>query len=296
MTMARRIGEASVVRVDEMRGPSFKATTLFPDFRQEVFDEHAHWLVPNYFDPGKGTVVMSLHSWVIRTPRHTILVDTCVGNDKDRLPAERWHRQNNPYLERLRAAGIRPEEVDVVLCTHLHPDHVGWNTKLEDGRWAPTFPNARYLFSRTEYEHFQGLARNTEDSNMDRLCFNDSVLPVVEAGRAELVEGAHAIDDGLLIEPAPGHTPGHVTLKLESADSAAIFTGDILHHPIQVYQPGWNSRFCALPEAARATRRRVLDYCVERHALLMPAHFGAPHAGHVESAGETYRLRWHHTG
>ena len=182
MTMARRIGEASVVRVDEMRGPSFKATTLFPDFRQEVFDEHAHWLVPNYFDPGKGTVVMSLHSWVIRTPRHTILVDTCVGNDKDRLPAERWHRQNNPYLERLRAAGIRPEEVDVVLCTHLHPDHVGWNTKLEDGRWAPTFPNARYLFSRTEYEHFQGLARNTEDSNMDRLCFNDSVLPVVEAG------------------------------------------------------------------------------------------------------------------
>ncbi|MDP6345991.1 MAG: MBL fold metallo-hydrolase [Alphaproteobacteria bacterium] len=283
------IGEATVDRVEDMPGPSFRLTTMFPDFDPAVFERHRDWLVPNYVNVEKMALVMSLHSWVIRVGGLTVLVDTCIGNDKDRLPAEPWHQRQGPYLERLAAAGVRPEQVDLVMCTHLHPDHVGWNTQMADGRWLPTFPNAKYLFSRTEYEHFQAKAED-----MDRQCFEDSVLPIVEHEQAEMTEGAHAIDPGMLIEPAPGHTPGHITLKLESGGDAAIFTGDILHHPLQVYRPDWNSRFCALPDEARRTRRAVLEHCVERGALLMPAHFGAPHCCHVHREGESFGLAWHH--
>lgn len=285
----RTIGTATVDRVDEMAGPSFRLTTIFPDFDPTVLDRHGHWLVPHYVNAERMTVLMSLHTWIIRTGGRTILIDTCIGNHKDRMPAERWHQQDNPYLQRLAAAGVSPEEVDFVLCTHLHVDHIGWNTRLEDGRWVPTFPNARYLFSRTEYEHFLA-----SSEGMDRMAFDDAIVPVVAAGQAEMTDGAHGIDGGLLIEPAPGHTPGHVTLKLESGRDAAIFTGDILHHPLQVYYPGWNSRFCALPEEARRSRRGVLDYCVDRGALLMPAHFGPPHCGHVRRDGDAYALDWHH--
>jgi len=288
------IGGATVTRVEEMPGPSFRLSTLFPDWDDSVFDTHRDWLVPNYVNAEKMSVVMSLHSWIIRTAHHTILVDTCIGNHKERLPAERWHMQETPYLEALADAGLRPEDIDYVMCTHLHPDHVGWNTQLKDGRWVPTFPNARYLFSRTEYEHFAAFAATADEQNMDRLCFNDSVLPVVEADRAEMTDGDHRIGDHLLIEPAPGHTPGHVTLKLDNGDGAAIFTGDILHHPLQVWHPEWNSRFCALPDEARKTRRNVLDYCAERGALLMPAHFGTPHCGHVHREGHAFTLDWYH--
>jgi len=285
----RQIGATTVTRVEEMRGPSFRATTLFPDWDDAVLERHRDWLVPNYFNAEKMTVVMSLHSWVIRAHGLTILVDTCIGNDKDRMPAERWHMQDNPYLERLQAAGVAPEEVDVVMCTHLHVDHVGWNTRLVDGRWVPTFPNARYLFSRTEYEHFQA-----NSQHMDREAFDDSIVPVVNSGQAEMTEGEHPVAEGIWLEPAPGHTPGHVAMKLESDGAAAIFTGDILHHPLQVYRPEWNSRFCVLPDAARASRRGVLDYCADKGALLMPAHFGDPHCGHVHRDGAAYTLDWHH--
>ncbi len=283
------IGAARVTRVEEMAGPAFRLTTLFPDWDDAVFEAHKDWLVPTYVNPVKMTAPLSMHSWIVQLDGLTVLIDTCVGNDKDRMPAEAWHHAQGPYLQRLADAGFAVADIDIVMCTHLHPDHVGWNTKLRDGRWVPTFPNAKYLFSRTEFEHLQA---NAQD--MDRLCFADSVLPIVEHGAAEMTDGVHALSDGLLLEPAPGHTPGHVTLKLESGVQAAIFTGDMLHHPLQVYYPEWNSRFCLLAEQARASRRRVLDYCVDRGALLMPAHFGAPHCCHVDRAGEAYTLRWHH--
>ncbi|MBT6910971.1 MAG: MBL fold metallo-hydrolase, partial [Rhodospirillaceae bacterium] len=243
-----------------------------------------------YVNPEKMTALLNMHSWVVEHNGLTVLIDTCVGNDKDRMPAENWTNNQGPYLERLAEAGFQPEDIDMVMCTHLHVDHVGWNTKLLDGRWVPTFPNAKYLFSRADFEHYQAHA----EEDMDRLSFVDSVLPIVEHGLAEMTEGDHLLAEGLLLEPAPGHTPGHITLKLESGADAAIFTGDILHHPLQVYHPEWNSRFCILPDEARTSRRRVLDFCADRGALLMPAHFGAPHCCHIDRAGEAYSLRWHH--
>ena len=206
----RTIGEATVDRVEEMPGPSFRLTTIFPDWDPAVMETHGHWLAPNYVNVERMAVVMSLHTWVIRLGGKTVLVDTCIGNHKDRMPAERWHQQDNPYIERLAAAGVAPEEVDYVLCTHLHVDHIGWNTRLDNGRWVPTFPNARYLFSRTEYEHFLASAEG-----MDKASFDDSIVPVVETGQAEMTAGEHGIAEGMWIEPAPGHTPGHVALKLE---------------------------------------------------------------------------------
>ncbi len=281
------VGATHITRVAEMAGPAFRLTTLFPDWEDAVFEAHKDWLVPHYVNPEKMTALLNMHSWIIQHNGLTILIDTCIGNDKDRMPAERWHQQQGPYLERLAEASFRPEDIDMVMCTHLHVDHVGWNTRLQDGRWVPTFPNAKYVFSRTEFEHFQ-----TNAQEMDRTSFEDSVLPVVEHGVAEMTDGDHVLGEGLLLEPAPGHTPGHVTLTLESDRDAAIFTGDMLHHPLQIYYPEWNSRFCALPNEARKSRRRVLDFCADRGALLMPAHFGPPHCCHIERSGAAFEARW----
>ena len=173
-----------------------------------------------------------------------------------------------------------------MLCTHLHADHVGWNTMLRDGRWVPTFPNAKYLFSRTENEIGNPDRNPAAEADPQRnRAYRDSVLPVIEAGQAVLLDGAHAIDDTMLIEPAPGHTPGHVILKLADRGEHAVVCGDAIHHPLQVYAPHWNSGFCELPEQARITRRRVLEHCAEHKALLFPVHFGAPHVAAIEQAG-----------
>ncbi len=284
----RMIGDVTVGRVEENAGPSFKPHALFPSWTEAALEKHRSWLVPRCYDERSGRFVMSLHSWIIRTGRHTILVDTCVGNDKERSRPT-WNRLSTPWLDRLRDAGVHPEEVDFVLCTHLHTDHVGWNTRLENGRWVPTFPNAKYLFSKTDYEYWG--EKNRSGPALDN-AYNDSVLPVVEAGRAVLVADGdgHTIDERFEIAPAPGHTPGHVTLKLVSKGESALFTGDIMHHPIQVHEPDWNSRFCEWPDEAAKTRRRVLESIADTATLMLPAHFAAPHCGYVRSDGDSFRF------
>jgi glyoxylase-like metal-dependent hydrolase (beta-lactamase superfamily II) len=288
------IGEVSVTRVEEQLGfASFPPEQYLDGFERAVLERHLAWLVPNHYSPEHNRLVSSVHSWLIRTPRHTILLDCCAGNHKERPGFARFHQLETPYLARLRAAGAAPEDIDIVLCTHLHSDHVGWNTMLRDGRWVPTFPNAKYLFSRTENEI--GDPRRSPKAAADpQRCnaYHDSVLPVIEADQAMLLDGAHAIDDAMLIEPAPGHTPGHIVLKLADRGERALFSGDAIHHPLQVYMPQWNSRFCELPDAARATRRRLLEHCAEDNALLFPIHFGAPHVAAIAHSGDAFSLRF----
>jgi glyoxylase-like metal-dependent hydrolase (beta-lactamase superfamily II) len=175
------------------------------------------------------------------------------------------------------------------MCTHLHADHVGWNTVLRDGRWVPTFPNARYLFSRVEYEHWSA---HPDPNPIRRNAFLDSVLPVVEAGRAEMIEDGHEVDGALTVELAPGHTPGNVHIRLASRGSEAVFSGDVIHHPIQVYRPDWSTVACVDPAASAASRRRLLETCSERGALLLPAHFPEPHGARVRAAGDSFEIRW----
>jgi glyoxylase-like metal-dependent hydrolase (beta-lactamase superfamily II) len=289
-----KIGNATVTRVGELVGPaSLPPEEFFVGFDRALLDQHREWLVPNHYSAEDNRLITSVHSWLIRTKHHTILLDGCAGNHKDRPGFARFHQLNTPWLERLRDAGAGPEDIDIVLCTHLHADHVGWNTMQRDGRWVPTFPNAKYLFSRIENDW--GDPRKSPAARADLLrnnSYRDSVLPVIEAGQAELVDGSHAIGDTMLIEAAPGHTRGHIALNLDDAGHRALFCGDAIHHPLQVYAPDWNSCFCELPEEARATRRRILHHCAEHRALLFPIHFAAPYVAAIAAAEDGLQLRF----
>ena len=284
-----QVGDVRISRIEELMGPLFDPTTFFPDYDAEVMQRHHDWLYPDHL-ASNGNIVASMHSWLIETAHHNVLVDACIGNDKDRMPFRDWHQMQTPYLDRLAETGVTPEQIDFVLCTHLHVDHVGWNTRLQNGALVPTFPNASYLFSRVEYEYWKEERDRDGQVAFERVnnkTFDDSVLPIMDL--AQLIEGEHAlIDDLLLIKPTPGHTPGSISLCLSSHSQQALFTGDIFHHPIQVYQPEWNSDFCAQPEQARTTRRETLEYCAEEGALMMPAHFGPSHAGRVTCPGGSF--------
>jgi glyoxylase-like metal-dependent hydrolase (beta-lactamase superfamily II) len=294
MVAVWNIGTVRVARVEEQVGfASVPPEQYLAGLERDMLARHRSWLVPHHYSPEHDRLITSVHSWLIRTPRHTVLLDCCGGNHKERPGWPRFHRLDTPFLERLRRAGARPEDIDIVLCTHLHGDHVGWNTMLRDGRWVPTFPNAKYLFSRIENEHGDPRRNPAADANPQRgAAYRDSVLPVIESGQAVLLDGEHAIDDALLIEPAPGHTPGHVVLRLSDRGEHALFCGDAVHHPLQVYAPHWNSGFCELPTQARATRRRLLEHCAEQGALLFPVHFGTPHVAAITRAGEAFSLRF----
>jgi glyoxylase-like metal-dependent hydrolase (beta-lactamase superfamily II) len=208
------VGDATITRIEETVDTTFTGRGFFPAFDPAAVAPHLGWLAPRYYLPDRDALVFSMHSWLVRTGRHTVLIDACIGNDKDRMPRAHWHRQRTPFLERLRAAGAGPGDVDYVMCTHLHADHVGWNTVLRDGRWVPTFPNARYLFARIEYEHWRD---NPDPNPIRRNAFLDSVLPVVEAGRADMIEDGHQVDGAFTVALAPGHTPGNAHVHLRSS-------------------------------------------------------------------------------
>jgi glyoxylase-like metal-dependent hydrolase (beta-lactamase superfamily II) len=249
---------------------------------------HRDWLAP-FWDHAAGDIGSRIQTWVVRTPRHTVLIDTGVGNDKQREEAPLWHRRRGSYLDDLARAGVTPDAVDYVACTHLHVDHVGWNTRLADGAWVPTFPRATYLIVGEEWEFWKReRAAGREPSG----CVDDSVLPIVAAGRAALVEPRHRIDEHLAFEPWPGHTPGHAAVRLTTSAGDAVFAGDLMHRVVQVAEPQWNSRFCHDGTRARASRQEF----VERHAgtgtLVVPAHFPVP--GYIvrEGGGLRFAPAW----
>jgi glyoxylase-like metal-dependent hydrolase (beta-lactamase superfamily II) len=265
-----KIGDVAVDAVVEIDRGSFPTTTLLPDSTAEAIARHHAWLKPHFFDDRVGDLGSRIQTYVVRTPRHTVLIDTGVGNDKPRDGSALWHMRGGGYLDDLHAAGVAPERVDVVVCTHLHVDHVGWNTRLVGGRWVPTFPNATYLFTGEEWEYW----RHEKDA-----CIADSVEPVVAAGQARLVDSDHAIDPWLRFEPSPGHTPGHVCLRLSTGAGEAVFAGDLMHRTVQVAEPQWSSRFCYDPKRAAATRRAFVERHADTGTLILPAHF--PRAGYI---------------
>jgi len=274
-----RIGDIEVTRIEEvnLREPPI----LFAEWRKEMADEYRDWLVPDFYSPDADTFHVSIHSWLLRTPRHTILIDTCGGNAKLRPASPRFHQLDTPYLERLAAAGVAPADVDYVICTHFHVDHVGWNTRLVDGRWVPTFPKATYVLSRLECEVRDPRRTPGKEPTPGNLIFNDSILPVIESGQARMVEGDERVLEGIDLTPTHGHSPGQMAVRVQSRGEEGMFIGDVMHHPLQVYHPNWNSRFCEDPEAARRTRLRVLEHCAEHQSLVLPAHFATPHCGKV---------------
>ena len=281
-----RFGDITVERVLEFEGALLPPEVLYPTATAAAIDAHRHWLEPTLLDPATGGLIMAFHSFVIRTPRFVVLVDTCGGNDKERPQKPRYHRKRHPYLERLAAVGLRPEDIDYVLCTHLHVDHVGWNTRLLDGRWVPTFPNARYLFGRTEWTFWQAHYRT--EAFTDDPYYEDSILPVIAAGQADFVDSDLEIDRGVRLEPSPGHTPGHLCVRLEGGGRNAVMTGDMMHHPLQCAEPDWSSCFCVDPAHSARTRRGFLESHAETPVLVLPAHFRTPGVGHIRTAGAAF--------
>ena len=271
-----RVGDLEVARVEEMIW-TVSPRYLYAGIENERFEPYRDWLRP-HFSTEDFKWRLSIHSFVVRTPHHTIVVDTCVGNDRNRsVPA--WNRMRTNYLERLAAAGVVPEEVDYVFCTHMHVDHVGWNTRLENGRFVPTFPNAKYLFHRTEWEHW----KESEEA-LQAEVVKDSLLPVVDAGLAEMVENDHVIEDGVRLLPTPGHTPGHCSLVLgEPQDGDAVITGDLIHHPFLIAEPDWPSRVCWDPQMAVRTRRAFIERYADTATQVLGTHFAPPTAVRIES-------------
>ncbi len=288
-----QLGKLEIHRVEEFVEPNVDPAFLFGNLPIEVFERHADWLTTQNYNPQTKMVLLHFHSWLIRTGKHNILVDTCNGNHKERPYMPNIHQANYPYLERLKQAGCAPEDIDYVMCTHLHVDHVGWNTVLKDGRWVPTFPNAKYLISKLEVDPFAGpIDRNVPPPQLPPWfdIYEDSVLPVIQSGQAVLVEDAFDLNDEIRLEPAPGHTPGHSLVRAVSESHGSIFCGDAIHNPVQIAESHYNSAFCVDQDQARATRRRILEECADRNLLLVPAHFGPPYVGRIRRYADTFRF------
>lgn len=264
------------------------AGVLLPGLDLAAFRHEAALLAPDHVDFAAGTLLLAVRSFLLRLGGRTILIDTCVGEGKPRPRRPDWHdRRGTGYPAALAAAGVRPEEVDFVLCTHLHADHVGWNTKAEGGRWVPTFPNARYLASAAEIAHWDARDR-AEPGLHSHGAFADSVRPLIEAGRLDAVADGFEPVPGAAIRPLPGHSPGQVGLALRG-NPGAVFCGDAIHSPVQVLHPGLSSAFCSDPAEAAATRRALLDEAAETGTLLLPAHVRGRPALRVRRAGTGFR-------
>jgi len=280
------IGDAQIRRVEEMR-QKIPMAMLTED--RAFVRANQSWLSP-FYDSTDDCFELVFQMWILDIAGKTVVVDPCNGNGRSRPVLTAFDHLDTPFIERLEATGTRPEDVDFVFCSHLHCDHCGWNTRLDNGRWVPTFPNARYLFVRREVERWEPSRPGHRPVEYNIGVYEDSVRPVLDAGLADLVADHHAILPGLAIEPAPGHTTGHSVLHLNSRGEDAWFTGDAFHHPLQVLRPELHLEGCDDLQQAVATRERLLHAIAERDGLMIPAHFAGPHRGRVAKSPDGFRF------
>jgi glyoxylase-like metal-dependent hydrolase (beta-lactamase superfamily II) len=277
------IGEVTVTKIVELEmtgGSRFLLPQATPEAVLPI-----KWLQPHFADEN-GRLRMSIHSFIVETPDRRIVVDTCLGNDKQGRRIPHWNDRDGPFLADLATAGFPPESIDTVLCTHLHVDHVGWNTRLVDGKWTPTFPRARYLMGRTEYDHWRTVKDRPDMANI----LADSVTPIIEAGLATMVETNERICDEITLIPTLGHTPGHVSVMIQSQGEQALITGDFMHHPCQIAHPEWSTLADSNPDQGIETRRRMFQRLAGTPVLIIGTHFAGTTAGKLVTDGDSYRL------
>jgi glyoxylase-like metal-dependent hydrolase (beta-lactamase superfamily II) len=276
-----QVGDVRITSVVEIEAP-IPPELVLPRATATAVLSHP-WLAPD-FATDDGLINLRIQLLVVESQGRRIAIDTCLGNDKPRTN-EFFHLLQTPFLESLTAAGFAPESFDTVICTHLHVDHVGWNTRFVDGTWVPTFPNARYLIGRVESEHWDAYGIH-EDGDV----YGDSVRPILEAGLADLIEFGHRVTDEVVLEPTPGHSPGHQSVHITSAGSEALITGDVMHHPLQCAEPELESAFDSDVDAARATRRALLQRYAGTDVLVIGTHFAGRGSGHLVADGDAWRL------
>ena len=284
--MQVQLGDMTLRRVIEQEKPFFDPLTFFPELTAERLDENRSWLEPLALDPATGQIVLCIQSYIVTTPDHTILIDSCVGNHKDRPTRPFWHQMaSDTYMHNLATTGLSVDDIDYVMCTHLHVDHVGWNTRLENGRWVPTFPNARYLFADRELAYWQ--AENEKEPVGPIV---DSVLPIIAADRADIVRSDHELNEYVRLLPTPGHTPDHFAVRLGKGRDHAVVTGDLIHSPLQARYPELWMRADVDPKQGCVTRRTFLETYCDNDTLICTGHFPSPSCGHVKRWGEGFKF------
>ena len=282
------VKDMTIHRIVEQEQGFTPLLEFLPTLTQETLDENLSWLAPGGYDAATGNVVLCFQSYIVKTPHHNVLVDSCIGNDKTFDQRPTWNgKRDDDWMTAVAEAGLTVEDIDFVMCTHLHGDHVGWNTRLENGRWVPTFPNARYLFSEKELAYWTEIHEKTP---LDPI--SESVLPIIEANRAELVTSDHALNDHIRLMPTPGHTPDHFAVAAGNGVDAAVFTGDLIHSPIQARYPELVMRIDTDQAQGVATRRGFFERYCDTDTLCCTMHFPSPSVGHVERWGDGFRLKY----
>ena len=283
-----KVGNLTIHRIVEQEGPFFPALTFFPKLTPDLLDENRGWLQPRHVD-AQDMLVLCIQSYVVQTPTQTIMIDTCVGNHKERPTRAFWHQmKSDRYEKNLAAAGFKVTDIDVVMCTHLHVDHTGWNTRLDNGRWVPTFPKARYIFSDTE------LAFWTDREKKDPTTapwITDSVLPIVAAGKVDLVRSDQAYSDGLTLIPTPGHTIDHFSVHVGKPGADTVITGDMIHSPIQARYPELGMMSDYDSDQAGRSRRSLFGRFCDSSTLFCTAHFASPSTGRVTRWKEAFDFK-----
>jgi glyoxylase-like metal-dependent hydrolase (beta-lactamase superfamily II) len=288
MMFTRMIGAAEVSNVIEYSGPTHDPGFLFPDMPAEVIEQNLSWLAPHHFNRRLHKFVVTIQIWAVRLDSSVIVVDTGVGNFKARRAA-RMNNLNTLMLDWLAAAGAGPADVTHVVHTHMHTDHVGWDTRRDGEDWVPTFPNARYLYPKVDFDRLHGDFAAKRMSADAAGVFADSVAPIVDRGLVDLIEAdAVGVAGCLDAEPLPGHTAGMLSFRLRSQGEEGVFAGDVMHSPLQIVAHQYNTAFCEVKDRAPATRKAFLERAAERNALIMPCHYGAPYCGRVRRTGDRF--------
>jgi glyoxylase-like metal-dependent hydrolase (beta-lactamase superfamily II) len=284
MKLKFSVGDLTIHRIIEQETKFLQAQDMLPDLTPDILAENRAWMKQVGALDDTDTLILCFQSYIVKTPHHTILIDSCIGNDKPRLNRPQWNmKTDESYMRALAASGFSVANIDFVMCTHLHVDHVGWNTRLENGRWVPTFPNARYVFAKSEYDYWFHMNAKTEVPP-----FVDSVLPVVEAKKADIVINDFVLGDHARILPTPGHTPGHVAFTFGRGKDDVVFAGDLMHTPLQTRYPELSPKFDVDPKLAAATRRNFLQRYCDTDTLCCTAHFPSPSAGKIRRRGDGF--------
>jgi glyoxylase-like metal-dependent hydrolase (beta-lactamase superfamily II) len=284
MSLTLSVGDLAIHRVIEQETIFLPVQEMFPNLTPDALAENRAWMKQAKALDDNDVLILCFQSYIVKTPHHTILIDSCIGNHKPRPTRPNWNmKTDDTYMRALETAGISVDDIDYVMCTHLHVDHVGWNTRLENGRWVPTFPKARYVFGKGEYDYW-----TSQHAQAAVPAFGDSVLPIVEAKKAEIVGDDYSIGDHVRLLPTPGHTPGHMAFTLGRGKDDAVFCGDLVHSPLQMAYPDLSPKFDVDGTQAAATRRAFMERYCDTDTLCCTAHFPSPSAGKIRRKGNAF--------